>query len=103
MRNLIEPLTVAYSTFDMIADRITLWGNSGSGKSTLAEQMSLRFGLPALHLDKIAWTAGWAYADEPAFLEAHRDWIQRPRWIIEGVGHMSGIRQRFDRAEVIIH
>lgn len=87
----------------MIADRITLWGNSGSGKSTLAEQMSLKFGLPVFHLDKIAWAAGWAYADEPAFLEAHRDWIERPWWIIEGVGHMSGIRQRFDRAEVIVH
>ncbi|MEO6995048.1 MAG: AAA family ATPase [Lacunisphaera sp.] len=87
----------------MRAERITLWGNSGSGKSTLAEQMAREFGLPVFHVDKIAWTAGWIYRNEPDFLNEHRGWVERPRWIIEGVGHLSGMRERFHRADAIIY
>lgn len=86
----------------MQADRFTIWGNSGSGKSTLAGQMGREFGLPVFHIDKIAWIAGWAYRDESDFLKEHRFWTERPRWIIEGVGHLSGMRERFNRAEAIV-
>ncbi|HEY4249314.1 MAG TPA: hypothetical protein VGM64_21000 [Lacunisphaera sp.] len=87
----------------MRAERVTIWGNSGSGKSTLAEQLGQEFGLPVFHIDKIGWTAGWNYRNESDFLVEHRGWLERPRWIIEGVGHLSGMRERFARAEIIVH
>ena len=86
----------------MKARRIAIWGNSGSGKSTLAQQLATEVGLPAYHVDKIAWQSGWRYTDEAPFLILHQNWIDQPDWIIEGVGHTSGLRKRFERAELIV-
>lgn len=84
------------------AHRIAIWGNSGSGKSTLAMQLATAVGVPVFHVDHIAWRSGWRYTDESAFLHAHQQWIDQPYWIIEGVGHLSGLRQRFARADLIV-
>jgi adenylate kinase family enzyme len=84
-------------------DRITLWGNSGSGKSTLAELAGATLGLPVFHLDLIAWEPDWRFRDESAFLELQRPWLAQPRWLIEGVGGWAGLRERFRRAELIVH
>lgn len=83
--------------------RITLWGNSGSGKSTLAELAGARLGLPVFHLDLIAWERDWRYRDEPGFLALQRPWLDRPSWIIEGVGGWAGLIERFSRADLIVH
>lgn len=68
----------------------------------MAERLAREVSLPVYHIDKIAWESGWRYRDEAAFLELHRLWIEQPRWIVEGVGHLSAIRQRFARAELIV-
>lgn len=86
----------------MKAQRIAIWGNSGSGKSTLAEQLAAAIRLPSFHVDQIAWHSGWRYTDEATFLQRHRQWIEQPAWIIEGVGRLSGIRERFSRADLIL-
>lgn len=65
--------------------------------------MGKEFNLPVFHVDKIAWIAGWIYRNESDFLNEHRDWAERPQWIIEGVGHLTGMRERFTRAEAIIY
>lgn len=87
----------------MPSQRITLWGNSGSGKSTLAELAGAKLGLPVLHLDLIAWERDWRYRDEPGFLALQRPWLDRPSWIIEGVGGWTGLIERFRRADLIVH
>lgn len=87
----------------MIPQRITIWGNSGSGKSTFAELAGQRLALPVFHLDLIAWKPDWQFRDEPSFLLAQRDWLERPRWIIEGVGCWSGLLERFRLADLIVH
>jgi adenylate kinase family enzyme len=86
----------------MTARRIAIWGNSASGKSTLAAQLSADLALPVFHVDTIAWRAGWRWNDETAFLEAQQQWIEQPAWIIDGVGHLSGLRRRFARADLIV-
>lgn len=83
--------------------RITLWGNSGSGKSTLAEQAGRKLGMPVLHLDLLAWETSWQFRPEPEFLTLQRPWLERPEWIIEGVGHWSGLVERFEHADMIVH
>ncbi len=87
----------------MPSQRITLWGNSGSGKSTLAELAGAKLGLPVFHLDLIAWERDWRYRDEPGFLALQRPWLDRPSWMIEGVGGWQGLIERFRRADLIVH
>ena len=84
----------------MPSQRITLWGNSGSGKSTLAELAGAKLGLPVFHLDLIAWERDWRYRDEPGFLALQRPWLDRPSWMIEGVGGWQGLIERFRRADL---
>lgn len=86
----------------MNTQRITIWGNSGSGKSTLAESIGKELGLPVYHIDHIAWQTGWRYTDEATFLSLHQQWIIQPSWIIEGVGHTSGLRERFIHSDLIV-
>lgn len=83
--------------------RITIWGNSGSGKSTLAELVGRKLGLPVFHLDLIAWDAGWHFRNEPDFTADQRRWLQRPSWIIDGVGGWTGLVERFRYADLIVH
>ncbi len=40
-------------------ERITIIGCPGAGKSTLTRTLSKRLGLPAVHCDKLHWSAGW--------------------------------------------
>lgn len=87
----------------MPSQRITLWGNSGSGKSTLAELAGAKLGLPVFHLDLIAWEGDWRYRDEPSFLALQRPWLDRPSWMIEGVGGWQGLIERFRCADLIVH
>jgi hypothetical protein len=62
-----------------------------------------QLGLPVLHLDLITWEQGWQFRNEPAFLEAQRPWLEKPRWIIEGVGGWAGLVERFRHADLIVH
>lgn len=87
----------------MPSQRITLWGNSGSGKSTLAELAGAKLGLPVFHLDLIMWERDWRYRDESGFLALQRPWLDRPNWIIEGVGGWTGLIERFRCADLIVH
>ena len=43
--------------------RIAILGYSGSGKSTLAKYLSEWYGIPALYLDTVKFTAGWKERD----------------------------------------
>jgi hypothetical protein len=86
----------------MDAHRIAIWGNSGSGKSTLAERLSIQLCVPAYHVDMIAWRSGWEYTDEITFLRLHARWVNQPKWVIEGIGCMSGLKRRFRSADLIV-
>lgn len=82
--------------------RITIWGNSGSGKSALAERLARELELPAFHLDRVAWRAGWAAVDEAELLEHQRSWLQNPAWVIEGAGPQAALVERFKQADLIV-
>lgn len=65
-------------------ERIVVIGNAGSGKSTLAKTLSERLHLPLLHLDTVFWLPGWVKAPQEAMEEAHRVWLAKPQWVIDG-------------------
>lgn len=83
--------------------RITICGNSGSGKSTFAEELSTVSGLPVFHVDLLQFRPGWQKTSEPEFNKTHQEWLQKPNWIIEGVGDWQPLKKRFEAADTIIY
>lgn len=59
-------------------------GCGGAGKSTLALEMSKRFGLPVVHLDKLWWMPNWQTRSEQEFDELLGVELAKNDWIIEG-------------------
>ena len=85
----------------MKPERIAVVGISGSGKSSFARALAARTGLPLLHGDLLDWLPGWGVRP-PAELDAmHREWIARPRWIIEGWIEPERVA-RLDAADLVI-
>ena len=68
----------------MEIDRIAIVGISGSGKSTFSRTLAAQTGLPLLHGDQLDWTANWGVRGNRELDALHKDWVARPRWIIEG-------------------
>jgi adenylate kinase family enzyme len=82
--------------------RIAIVGISGSGKSTLANKLSVKLGIPAIHLDKHFWTKDWVERYSRAdFQKVAEDFAKTDSWIIDG-NYRSSIDMRFERADVII-
>jgi adenylate kinase family enzyme len=86
-----------------IMQRIAICGNSGSGKSTFAEELGSVSGLPVLHLDLLQFQPGWKKTPEAEFDKIHNGWLQKPDWIIEGVGDWQPLKKRFEAADTIIY
>ena len=83
--------------------RITIAGNSGAGKSTFAELLSKSTGIPVFHLDLIQFKPGWKRTPGKEFDKLHNAWLEKPTWIIEGVGDWQPLRKRFEAADTIIY
>lgn len=82
--------------------RIAIIGNAGTGKSTLAQCIGKLLAIEVHHLDQLLWRPDWQIASEDEFARIHAELIARPRWIIEGVGYPSTIRDRLQNADTII-
>lgn len=68
--------------------RVVIFGNSGSGKSTLAEEYSVKFDLPHLDLDILAWKKENSPTRKPlneSAIEIDGFTLQNENWVIEGV------------------
>lgn len=64
--------------------KVLIVGCGGAGKSTLAVEMSKRFNLPAVHLDKLWWLSGWVTRSEQEFDALLACELVKSDWIIEG-------------------
>ena len=64
--------------------KILILGNGGAGKSTFAADMSRRFSLPVVHLDKIWWLPAWVNRSEEAFDILLSAELARPARVMDG-------------------
>jgi adenylate kinase family enzyme len=81
--------------------RIMIVGQPGSGKSMLAKALSLRTGLPIIHVDKLNWQAGWVERSKADKTRVCQDAEQQSHWIFEG-GHSATWPSRVARADMLI-
>jgi adenylate kinase family enzyme len=81
--------------------RISIIGCGGSGKSTLSHILSEKKGLPIYHLDTISYKANWAEADPDTFNAAHKQWIMKDAWIIDGA-MIDTLDERLKRSDTVI-
>jgi adenylate kinase family enzyme len=82
-------------------NRVVVLGNGGSGKSRLARELSLRTGLPVVHLDPLFWRPGWKAGPRDEFRRNLEEVVARDRWIIDGNFVNTG-DTRFERADAAI-
>jgi putative MATE family efflux protein len=65
--------------------RIAILGGAGAGKSTLARRLGAALGLPVVHLDRLAYGAGWAPREADALRADLARALEPGAWIVEGV------------------
>jgi len=82
--------------------RIVIIGNAGGGKSTLARKLAERRGLPLTEIDRLYWKPGWAMAPDDEYETAHAQAIGGEAWVIDGLGRLESLAQRFARATGIV-
>jgi hypothetical protein len=72
--------------------RIAILGGAGAGKSTLARKLGEALDLPVIHLDRLAFGAGWRPRGPQAMCADLRSAIAPGAWIVEGTyGEASAI------------
>lgn len=82
--------------------RIAIIGNAGGGKSRLGRALANRHDLPLLELDTLLWKPGWVAAPPAEIASAHKDWLAKPAWIIDGVGPWALAAERLAIADLVI-
>ena len=84
--------------------KIEIMGYSGSGKSTLCRELAERYGVPALHLDRIQFLPNWEIRSEEekkALVAAFLD--ENPEgWVIDGNYSKLSYERRNEEADQII-
>lgn len=82
--------------------RIVVIGNAGGGKSTLARRLAARRGLPYVEVDAFTWRPGWELAPEADYRAAHARAIAGESWVLDGLGWLDSMAERFARATEIV-
>jgi len=83
--------------------RVVVLGSAGAGKSLLARRISLRTGLPVIHLDRVFWRKGWMPAPREDALRELGAAIRGADWILDGNFLAAGNQDpRFARADTVI-
>ncbi len=82
--------------------RICIFGNSGSGKSTLAKALSKALRVPVFHLDRELLTGNYKKLPEADRISKHRKIINKPAWIIDGNFRELLLKDRLERANLVI-
>jgi adenylate kinase family enzyme len=84
------------------ADRVLVIGCSGSGKSTLAQELSRRFTLPYVSMDRdVFWMPGWTQRPRAEALEIVERAVAQPRWIMDGTSPGT-LPLRLPRTDLVI-
>jgi adenylate kinase family enzyme len=83
--------------------RVAVIGRAGAGKTTVALRLGDVFGLPVVHLDRLAWDPGWQAVAEAAFEARQAEAVASDAWVIDG-GYLSSVGwpERMRRADVVI-
>ncbi|MEG0320030.1 MAG: EutP/PduV family microcompartment system protein [Niameybacter sp.] len=64
--------------------KIMIIGCCGSGKTTLTKQLSNKFNIPSIHLDKLNWRDNWENISSEAFDQLLAAEVVKSEWIIDG-------------------
>lgn len=85
-----------------IFNKIVIFGLPGSGKSTFARKLAEHLELPIYHLDRHFFVKNWIQRDHQGFLEIHQNFVEQPKWVIDG-NPMKSLEMRFQKADVVIY
>lgn len=83
-------------------NRILIIGPSGAGKTTLSEYMSIKLGIPVIHLDKEYWLPNWERRDLASWKEIINTFVLKDSWIIEG-NYYQTLDERLKRCDLVIY
>ncbi len=83
--------------------KIVILGFSGSGKSTLAKNLSIKFKLPLLYLDKVQFLPDWKERDEKEGLAIVKEFMRGDNWVIDGNYTKFCQNKRLEQADYIIY
>lgn len=83
-------------------NRIMIFGLPGSGKSTFATHLAKRLEAPCYHLDKHFYVENWVERDHGEFLRLQQDFVDQPKWVIDG-NSMQSLEVRFQKADSAIY
>lgn len=83
-------------------ERILVVGCSGGGKSTLAQNLSKKFNLEHIPLDRdVRFLPGWIARDKEDQRYILKNLVQRERWILDGTGP-SSLDIRLPRTDLVL-
>jgi adenylate kinase family enzyme len=74
---------------------------AGAGKSTFSRALSVRTGLPVIHLDVHYWKPGWVKPSESEWREKQRSLLTGPAWIADG-NDPETLDLRLERADTVV-
>lgn len=89
------------SAFTGIGRRVLVIGLAGSGKSTFSRALSMRTGLPVIHLDVHYWNPGWVRPSEEDWRERQRHLLSGDAWIADG-NDLETLDLRLEHAESVV-
>ena len=83
-------------------NRVMVIGCSGGGKSSMARQISARFGMPYVSMDReFFWLPGWVKRDKAEERRLITETVASERWLMDGSGS-SSFDLRLPRAQLVI-
>jgi len=84
-----------------VGRRVVVTGMAGAGKSTFSKALSVKTGLPLIHLDLHFWKPGWVAPPEREWREKQRGLLEGDEWIADGNYHDT-LELRLERAETVV-
>jgi adenylate kinase family enzyme len=85
----------------VVGRRIVVTGMAGAGKSTFSRALSVKTGLPVIHLDLHFWEPGWVEPSEDEWREKQRGLLAGDEWIADGNYHAT-LDYRLERADTVV-
>ena len=84
-----------------VGRRVVVTGMAGAGKSTFSKALSVRTGLPLIHLDLHFWKPRWVAPSDDEWREKQRSLLAAGEWIADGNYHAT-LDLRLERADTVV-
>jgi adenylate kinase family enzyme len=88
-------------TGPLLGQRVVVTGMAGAGKSTFSRALSVRTGLPVIHLDVHFWKPGWVTPSEEEWRDTQRGLLAGEEWIADG-NYYATLADRLERADTVV-